>query len=551
MKRFFITILIIFLLPTLSGAADHYFTESGGESTKDGKTYATSWAISVFNTASNWSASAGDNSKIRYGDTIYLCGTLTPASFIYPRLDGDTSNYIIIDGNCHKANGDADHGTLDVRRSLTGEWALDAPSETRWLLASTNNPSRMWFTKGGTETEGQRVYSAAAVDAENKWYYDTTGKNVYVYGTESPTTYYTTIKDLATPNQGLTFTYGSEWGHKGYIVQNLTFKGGYIANLTISGANNIIIQNNNFGNGVKGMSIGGTGTTRSTYITIANNNVDSNYAGLDNSNASDRCLDGIWLEEGFDNIKIYGNTVKNWGHVGIGAINYTTTFDATTDVQIYDNDVSAPDMLYGVGIDIFGALSQTTGVRVYDNYVHDMPCFGMVIGGTGTKVVNNRIYNVFGSTRTGKAGCAAGIDFIGYYYQKPSPVVNVDSDADGCEVYGNYVSTTKDPGLLINEAYNGADSKSTGNKFLNNTLYNTGYDTTNSVPYSIWVKDSAKITGLTFSGNTIFPPTGTNARGAADNEIYYRGTGYTTVLWPMAVAEGDVIAGATANKRRR
>jgi len=174
-----------------------------------------------------------------------------------------------------------------------------------------------------------------------------------------------------------------------------------------------------------------------------------------------------------------------------------------------------------------------------------MPCMGMVIGGLRTKVFNNTIYNVFGSTRTGKEGAALGIDFVSYYYTAQS----ANSDAQNCEVYGNYISTTKDPGLYINASCTGACPVS-GNKFINNTLVNTGYATTATTPtpYSIWVDNDANITTTLISGNTIVPPA---ARTAATDEIYYRGTGYTVVAWPAAVSGGDLPIGGQKVMRRR
>jgi len=95
MKKYLILFGILFF-SFQAWATDYYVTQSGAGS-NDGKSLANAWAVSDFNSSTNW-ATSEDADKIDPGDTVYFSGTLT--STIYPPdgYGGTSGNYITLDG---------------------------------------------------------------------------------------------------------------------------------------------------------------------------------------------------------------------------------------------------------------------------------------------------------------------------------------------------------------------------------------------------------------------------------------------------------------------
>jgi len=111
-------------------AATYYFTNTGNGA-ENGKSLSDAWAITSFNKAANW-ASTPTMGKISPGDTVYICGTVTPTSSLIPIASGTADNKRIdIRGDCSTQGGD--DGILDIRSSLSGTWTRDGLSN-RWYI---------------------------------------------------------------------------------------------------------------------------------------------------------------------------------------------------------------------------------------------------------------------------------------------------------------------------------------------------------------------------------------------------------------------------------
>ena len=90
------------LIPALTfGARDTYYVTQTGAGRHNGKSPASAWNVSDFNTSSNWS-STDHLGKVDPGDTVYFSGTIT--SRLQPQGSGTAGNYITLDGNSAQIN---------------------------------------------------------------------------------------------------------------------------------------------------------------------------------------------------------------------------------------------------------------------------------------------------------------------------------------------------------------------------------------------------------------------------------------------------------------
>lgn len=526
-----IRLLLIALLfiPSLSfGTTTWFFTSAGGTSTKDGTSYATAYAISSFNTEGNW-ATPKESTKIGPGDTVYICGAITRTSELTPMVSGSAGAQIVIRGDCSTQGGT--DAVIDARRdhiSLT--WTDEGTN--RWSAPMTSystNPERVWFTKsGGSETEGQQVFSIDDVTVEGRWFYDTSGDKVVVYATSSPNGYYTSVKSMA----GVHSVFRLETYGKDYLtLRNMTMKAGNIATIYGRGASHNVITYNSIGYGNIGIYISGhsTGYIEATGNEISYNTIDSRYT-LDNASASVNLSDGIKLMYGFPDTVISYNTIKNWGHGGIYMHTDSSSYDASSGILIHHNDISAPDVNYCYAIDSYDTVGKLTGAKIYKNVFHDLPGPGIVLNGDGTELYYNKIYNITGSDRTGKQGVGVGIRVINWV---------AGQYAQNIKVYNNVVYNTKEAGFQMKLDCTPGECTQSGHDVRNNLFYDTAKDSnaTVPIPYGFYVPDSTYATACTFSNNLVYSP----SRGA-NEEFSYRGTAYISATFNAADAESDTIA---------
>ena len=129
-------IFLISLIPSFAwGASQTYYVTQNGSGSRNGSTYANSWAIHDFNNPANWS-SVENAPKIDPGDTVYLCDTIT--SGVRIQASGILGNVITIRGDYNGHAGIiSGPGSDDIGIEVIGKDYLSTfvPEEEHELLS--------------------------------------------------------------------------------------------------------------------------------------------------------------------------------------------------------------------------------------------------------------------------------------------------------------------------------------------------------------------------------------------------------------------------------
>ena len=532
MKKLILTIIILLFTLPCWGATETFYMCHGGDGTlPETAICATAYDEADFNTAGNWDTDDADDGKIGPNDEVLLLddgGAFNTKLIV--QTEGLSGKNIVI------KNGTGESPVVDCRAALTawdtsGNWTQDGAAD-RWYIDSSgmtySNPGRMWFTKIGDSglTEGQEVVDAASVDAEYEWYYDSGNTNIYVYSTSNPASYFADMKGLVA-NQ-----YALQVYDKDYLeITGISFYGGNSASVCMREVQYVYFHDNTVSYGEKGIAIYGKVTANYdvySRVYIYNNTIDSGYV-LDNSNAIVALSDGISLFEGCQYSEIYSNTVKNWGHTGItlGGWDITKWPVFASDNIVRDNDVSAPDLDYGRGFEIFGTAARSQNNLVYRNNFHDLSV-RIQFNGNDNTFYSNTVANVTNPTRTGSTTRGQGIRLNTWTYNA-NTLVSYNN-----KVLNNTFFDTDEAGIDLANDLDTSDVY--GHTIQNNIILNCGDDSIAS-QYGLMVKDDTDINNNTISNNDIYSST----RGAG-NEVSYRGTAMTVATFNTSDAESDTIA---------
>ena len=503
------------------------------------------------NAIDGWAALNGKWNEIQPGDVIFFCGKFIPeqeANRIYIGKSGSASGGYIYIKSCTTANGATtnDPWIVDWRTPLPNWsdsqlWKSSGDNVYFFKIDSPYFPRRIYFSKNGEYIEGQRICSDGSVPnlgADYEWYLDYASSLLYVYARTNPASYYSGIKT----NNYLHQADGIVASNVSYIdISGLTAYGcGGLRTLRLTAVNHFRIHGITWTETSAIAQIEGSSTApwnSSEYIDIYDNYFDSGF-NLNNSDA--RCMDsslgaGVNLLNSVRYCSIYRNTFKNFMKT-IALLGATVSDQwpyGVEDVDIYENDISCPDLEYGYVLLSGGSTGPLAdgflkNIKIYMNYFHDYSVF-ITLNGNNISFYNNVLKNVFESSRSGKAAVSSGLS-VGM--------------GTGNKVYNNTIVNVDEVGIQIGDY----GYQFSGCEITNNILVNCGLDDTPDWysgvhgNYSIRVHDDKEgevPNNFKFQNNLIF----NDKRDMNAKEIYYKNNTYTVAAWNDAAVNNDTIAG--------
>ena len=301
--------------------------------------------------------------------------------------------------------------TITLREAVPG-W--DSPgnwsqySTTVWYMtvpgATTQVWLRLWLdnmeylrTQGLGENNDDGTYG---ITSTNRFFVNRGSARLYVYATSNPSSFYSSIEYPGRVRDGETIYHTITLKDVDYVtIDGLDVQGSMYSAIGLAGSDNAIIKNCNIGKYSNWAGIFG----QSPFISASDNTSD-NVIIENNLIDSDRKLmqffyDGIAnVEYGIvqgrtDSWNIRNNTIIDWTF-GI----FTLGGDVpVTNHNIYNNDISAPDLVYSKAIQINGNNNVNSGysnLNVYNNYFHDLNTSALNMCSNGNKIYFNIIENV-------------------------------------------------------------------------------------------------------------------------------------------------------------
>jgi len=351
---------------------DYYVSSSTGSDSNDGLTELTAWASisKVQSTRATWPA--GSVVAFKKGDSfngrLYLSNT----------TNGTPTDPIVF-----SSYGTGAKPKLSVIVAQTLTW-INKGGNIWYNTTITYDPQRIKI--GGVEVlKGEYSELGTTVPDQVIWTRANVGDGgtyLYVYSVAEPT-------NVQFANQSRQLYLDAT---DNLVFNDLEFEGGYYENITVAACTNIKFEYCDIG----GMAYNGVFTSGAcTNIDIDHCNVDSKYT-FDYSTAGVEslefrgCSDGIWYQS-CDGGDISNNTVTNWAHAGIQMLNVEDSL-ISTNIKIFGNTVTAPDIIYGAGI---GLGIKAEGNEIYNNYMIDNAGHSSANG-----IGNHWHHNIFKDIRT-------------------------------------------------------------------------------------------------------------------------------------------------------
>ena len=303
-------------------------------------------------------------------------------------------------------------------------------------------------------TEYFQATSKDTVDATHRWFYDSTGKLLYLYATSNPATFYSSIQLSTATWYDSTISVSKDY----VTLDNLDVRGNYEA-IDINGSNHINISNSIIGyRALKGVYFRGT----NSYINIFGSTVESGIAniaepwppGITGGYGDGIITDGASVTS---YLNVYNNTVSNWDH---SQINFTGTSGSTTHSAIYNNTLTAPNTNYGRGFEFTGTADNAVRDNVaYNNYLYNLATSAIGLNGNNNSVY----YNIIDTVRTniGTSTYNGGI----YLATNPSKICHDNA------VYNNVIYNVANHGIWFQADATHANST---NLIKNNIIMNWG-----------------------------------------------------------------------------
>ena len=512
-------------MPSVAGAEDWFvrdeFAEYGAE---DGTTYAAAFD------------GAGDIAwaDIACGDTLYVCGinsSRTTANHLAVNKICTAGNPLTISFDCQNDAGSIVGLQNFPAWDTEGTWTNH--SGNVWYIstagwgATVENPVRVWLSGVEYPFSGTAVDNAdvSGITSAGRWYYNLAEQRIYLYSTGNPAATYTSISGLQQVN------YLIYIASKSYIdIINPRLYGGRLNgamiyksdHVNLIGTGSSMITGSQFG-----IDLHGDTGVESSYCDLHGLNIDSGFEWQTDYVYSS--FDGIRIRGGHHN-NIYNCALKNWTH---NAVNVQTS-DTSLLVgcsynDIYDNEISAPDISYGRaitfdGMDPAGAGGYTQFNKFRLNNVHDMWTRSQINGNN-----NEATDNIFKTFRN-------------------SPwVVNETAQVFHFQVYGDY-NVSKDNLIANNTAididgqfllFTDDTTTRSGHRIINNIGYNVGIDSISLPMAALYIPNQVNISGIETINNLFFSD-------AAANVVDYRGSSLSVAAFNSADSSGDAISGNIA-----
>lgn len=200
-------------------------------------------------------------------------------------------------------------------------------------------------------------------------------------------------------------------------VRNIDFRGGSQFNVIHVEApcSHVVIDNNYIrqANG-SGLLVANHASGPSEYIsniTITNNVVDKVWSAQENATTGALTGDGIFILHAVDTGLVKGNTVRNWGHVGITLSSYRFGLHGVHNIVVEENEVTSGASGYMHAIDVSGFENHTTNNIIRRNYIHDYNATSH-IQGNNNKFYSNVVVGVTLTTQANQSQQPWAIDLI-------------------------------------------------------------------------------------------------------------------------------------------
>jgi hypothetical protein len=226
MKR--LLLILLCGLGLTAGATTYYVSSSDGSDSDSGLTQAL--AKATLSWVNGVTFSAGDSILFKCGDTF--------RGSIYQNEDGNASAYIVY-GSYGTGARPKILGAKDL--SATGDWEVHSGNvwkTTATLGTAQNDISNLIFNN--EESCGFKKKSIDSLNAQGKFWYNSTDDLVYIYSTSNPGTFYTHIEAAGHHdiNQGLL-----KWINSSYIkIENLDIRYSSAAGIETEASDHIIIE---------------------------------------------------------------------------------------------------------------------------------------------------------------------------------------------------------------------------------------------------------------------------------------------------------------------
>jgi hypothetical protein len=508
MKRILIGfVLLLVILPVSAYATDYYVDATNGDNGNLGTSPEQAWkTISKVNSMS-----------FNPGDNIYFERNETWREILIPPSSGSSGSQITFGayGTGNKpiitALGDLSGWTI------SGNWIEEVGVGTNiWSKSLAYDPDRAILDL----TEYKEAEVEANITSTYRWHYDSGSTKFYVYATENPSSFYSSM-EIRQDSKTVYFL------DVGYITMTgLDIQSAQGAVRIRRGVGHIIIDGCDIGK----YSKGGINIADSSYNEIKNNVIDSQIPDWSSDSYFESVspvTDGIIMTTSQDTAdssynKIYNNIVKDWGHTGISLQNIVSDTNTIHHNEIYLNEIYAqnsPDMRgWTVSGDVIGRCANN---KLYQNNCHDMSV-SCQVGGNDNEFYYNLIWNMAPSIA--EPGIADGIRLA----------VEFGGDAakicESNKVYNNIIyNITDGHGILITHWQEGTD-------YLENNLIrnNIIFHFPGANKHGIYIKEyPTYIKNNTFENNLIW------SSGVPDIVSYYG--------MHKTIAEFNALDGDTGN----
>jgi len=399
----------------------------------------------------------------------------------------------------------------------------------------TNVEGNVWYIQLGVYYGYNRVWingvEQTRVAADNDvnvtsittWNYHWSDK-LYIYSVGNPATTFTNI-EVNTLDKLFHCDYSN------IVFSYLDLQAAHHCIRISNGADNFVIDSCNIGWNCDGRGIlisnSSDGLSCDNGI-ISNCSFISNWEIPYNNIEINSAFAGINMNYGINSWLIHDNYFENWGHGGVDIDNLSTASRRTSNIKVYNNYITAPDIYYGRGIGL--GYYYGDSCEVYNNYVYKCGTQTQ-LNGKNLLVYNNVI---------DAAGKESDIIIKPYATGAGISINNGGpTDVSGMKVYNNVIANTYDYGIDFGpeddvQTY-------TGCTFINNIVYNCG-SSARSSNYQMRIYDQVSMGANTYKNNLLY-------KSGVTDVIYYGNDAAND--YPHTVAEfnaetgtdGDIISG--------
>jgi hypothetical protein len=486
-----------------------YYVKNAGNNGLDGLSDANAWqTIAKVN-----------GFAFQPGDTVCFKRGNIWKEELRPTADGTFTKNIHI-----TAYGAGARPIITARDTLTGwtvpaNWTETGAGTNIWWITYSKATTRLWINKGAGYVEQRRANSLSGdlpqIGAADPYYLDNVAHRLYVYsidtlGDGNPANEFTGM-EVYIRDEG---TYLDNAAY--FTLSELDIRGGYYSlRMNFSNGSTIHDCNIGFDSSFLGLSIG-----NSNSVNVYNCILDSN-SKLTYTYEASYTNDGCKIYGNCNNINITNNHFIDWGHSSIYLLNLDLA-KTNDNINIGYNDFTAPDISYGRALNVDLCDVNASNIRIYNNYIHDMPTQNQV-NCYQIQFFNNIINNITGVNW--EAGVACGLN-ISMYSLTTRPKQG--------KFYNNVFANCADEGVRINNFWGNAGYFIEENEFINNIFFNN--DSTDDYQLTIQPMTGAweKILDNTYKNNLFY-------KAGIDDLISYRGT-------PETVAEFNAENGNAWNE---